>query len=92
MAEHLVIECPICGKQRLCPPAGTSTDEAISIVGRHVFERHPATPPAEAERVIGEAVDGMGVATVDGSAVERGRWDEYGVEGSSWEDDPPGEP
>lgn len=79
MGRHLVIECPICGKQQLCPPAATSTDEAVSVVGRHIFERHPATPPPEAEEVIGEAVDGMEVATVDGEAAERGRWDDYGL-------------
>lgn len=79
MGEYLVIECPICGKQRLCPPAGASTDEAISIIGGHVFERHPGTPPAEAERVIGEAVDGMSIEAVDDATGEPGRWDHYGV-------------
>lgn len=79
MPRHLVIECPICGEQQLCPPAGTSTDEAVSIIGGHIFERHPGTPPPEAEAAIGEAVDGMDVATVEGSDVERGRWDDYGI-------------
>lgn len=74
MTAYVVLECPICEKQRLYPGTGAAADELVDGLGTHLFNHHPSTPPPEAEQYLEEALENTDVMEFEGDIEYPNRW------------------
>lgn len=74
MAAYVVLECPVCHKQRLYPGGNASMDRLVEGLGTHLFNHHPETPPDEAERYLEHAIDTAEPVELADSVDHPNRW------------------
>jgi hypothetical protein len=76
MTDCIVLRCPACERQRLCPAESATADKLHDRIAGHIVDHHPETSPDEAEGLIERALGDVEVARVDVGSGELGSWRE----------------